>query len=64
MENESTTVPLHHPDAFEMTSFIVQGLIVSVAISVFLETLARDYVAPSSLSSPPNRGVHEDLPAA
>ncbi len=45
MENESTTVPLHHPDAFEMTSFIVQGLIVSVAISVFLETLARDYVA-------------------
>ena len=45
MENQSTTVPLHHPGALEMTSFLVQGLIVSVAISVFLETLARDYVA-------------------
>ncbi len=46
MENsQSTTVPLHHPGTLEMTSFFVQGLIVSVAISVFLETLARDYVA-------------------
>jgi RsiW-degrading membrane proteinase PrsW (M82 family) len=46
MENsQSTTVPLHHPGTLEMSSFFVQGLIVSVAISVFLETLARDYVA-------------------
>lgn len=45
MENQSTTIPLHHPGFLEMTSFFVQGLIVSVAISVFLETIARNYVA-------------------
>jgi len=46
MENkQSTTIPLHHPGTLEMSSFFVQGLIVSVAISVFLETLAKNYVA-------------------
>ena len=46
MENAppSTTVPLHHPGKVEMASYLAQGLIVSVAISVFLETLARNYV--------------------
>ncbi len=46
MENPpSVTIPLHKPGLMEMTSYLVQGLVVSVAISYFVETFAKDYVA-------------------
>lgn len=44
-KTSTTTIPLHHPGLLEMASYLIQGFIVSVAISVFLETLAKDYVA-------------------
>ncbi len=42
---QTTSIPLHRPGKLEMVSYLIQGLIVSVAISVTLETVARNYVA-------------------
>ena len=42
---QSTSIPLHRPGRLEMASYFIQGLIVSVAISVTLETVARNYIA-------------------
>ncbi|MDP2901448.1 MAG: PrsW family glutamic-type intramembrane protease, partial [Candidatus Bathyarchaeota archaeon] len=42
---QTTSTHLHRPGKLEMVSYLIQRLIVSVAISVTLETVARNYVA-------------------
>lgn len=43
-KQETYEIPVHFPDTKEKLSYFIQGILISVPLTIFFETVARDYL--------------------